>query len=255
MPAGPTTWALAFPQAYIALRTPEGREILPPALVSAFDADGRLTAGESSYVENFLSEDLRLNSSGGARVWDAPTIPNGQFFYGEEFQIYTVQRGTLQGRRVIKVRDAAGPGGWRAFAYVGRDGGFELWARFQNHADESYVLHAHDMIDALRHTSSMRQRIIEGTVHCVLCNEPIVTGLGNPHGMELGVCEGHAPAANPATNAGLQEAQVEAEQRRARRPRRPVSARNLSELVDSGDFRIVRSNPLPLCEVTGSEVQ
>lgn len=265
MPAGPTTFARAFPETYIAFHTNEGRDYLAH-LIFHFESNHSLTPRMAAEAESLLRDDITAHPEGGARAWDALNIPNGVFHVtedatGEEFrfQIYTVQRGTLAGRRVVKVADPAGPGGWRAFAYVGRTGAFELWARFRSHSDQPYVKAAKKLLTILgRRTENLRSQGIVVTVrvqHCFICNELCTTDA-----ISIGVCANHAPNIDPVPDR-LSEALDSVEQGRNSRSARTAraaarrAAAEASAPLPDGSFRINRTTPLPLCQNGTGNVQ
>lgn len=92
-----------------------------------------------------------------ARVHEAAHIHNGEYSvlwtdqrgaeHSRAFLIHTVQSGGLAGLRVIKQMVH---GGWRAFAFLNRDGSLGLWVRYREDAEEEYVHHAEELLRVLR---------------------------------------------------------------------------------------------------------
>lgn len=264
MPAGPTTFALAFPGVFLALQTDRGRELLPNQAV-AFDANLSLAPVAAANAEEVLETYRQEAPNTGARAWEALQIPNGNFTIEDrteengsifDFQIYTVQRGTLAGNRVIKVSDSNGPGGYRAFAFVNRDGIFQLWTRFRSHQDHEYVQAAVALTGLLRREARNLSiggefagyTLINMNRTCRLCNAAV--HFDSSSATEIGVCINHTPHANPERNrAG--EAATQAQERRGARAARTSARRAAvaaSAPLPDGRYRINRLNPLPVCE-------
>lgn len=95
-----------------------------------------------------------------------PHIYNGVYTLddGNEhltFQIYTVTRGSLIGKRIVKRQLEYGQ--FQGFAFVGQDGTLQLWRRFADQATELYVEWAKILLEQL----NQRANAVEGadTIH------------------------------------------------------------------------------------------
>lgn len=279
----------AFPNVFVALNTDAGREVLGYAPASHFLGAGRLTATLTAQAVESLDRDALGAPNSGAFAWEQIEIPNGTFEisapgYGQhDFQIHTVQRGSLAGRRVVKCRDDSGPGGWRAFAFVSRQGALQLWARHRRDVDHPYVVSATALVEFLRRSGNRSTRAgfepydgiirmppIDGEVaavatiycnrrSCLLCNRDVHVELDDH------LCTGHLPAApeharrvenlpDPELERLLEEeeaierATAAQRTRRARTPRTPT-------FTGDGEFQIVRIIDIPMCQVTLREIQ
>lgn len=89
-----------------------------------------------------------------ATVDDLPGILNGVYTIndGEEhltYRIHTVQRGSLQGKRIIKRQTVYGE--FEGFGFLATDGTLRVWRRFQEHAarEERYIVWARYLLQAL----------------------------------------------------------------------------------------------------------
>ncbi len=88
----------------------------------------------------------QASSTSIAAEWtDLPSVPNGTYslvFEGVHytFLLHTPRNGALQGKRVLKKQDSMGV--WKGFAFLGREGQFALWRRFQHLRNEPVMLAA-----------------------------------------------------------------------------------------------------------------
>lgn len=89
-----------------------------------------------------------------ARADECPQIYNGTYTVTDQhtaehmtFQIYTPQRGGLEGFRIVKVMRQYSR--FEGFGFVGRDGSLVLWRRYLDHADQPYVRWAQRLLTLL----------------------------------------------------------------------------------------------------------
>lgn len=310
----PRQFANSYSVAYLATQFSAGRAILAPLGGTLAGVMGDTTRAYELLNDN---EDQRREENLAAWAWQGWNIPQGEFHVEWEggvqfaFQIYTVQRGTLAGQRVIKVQDPSGPGGWKAFAFVTVNDEFLLWSRFARQSSEMFVDAAYALVENLReHTPSylvrnditLRGRPSRvGIIHaykltgyalrCIRCNG----GTDQTSEVQPALCEGCLPD-NTVSEETLREVAAEAARReaaeaarlreeamanerrniRSRRtgrtgppPRNPnplgaftavdprTGNQTPSDRVIVGEgFRVQRyGDPLPLCQVTGTEIQ
>lgn len=210
-----------------------------------------------------------------------------------DFSIHLVQNGTLEGKRVVRYKFDGSPN-YKAFAYLTRSGQLSVWRRFADDAreDAMYIRVARMMLDAVRnagrnevnhHARTGRGLAYRATplsetlgihieLRCFHCSRPISgdTNLRNFH------CADHMPPERESAydrEERLREERERTELRRlerevvgpdgVRRPRRiaPGRGARVQFLDDSEDASPVvpsvggRTAPLPMCQVTLTEVQ
>lgn len=156
---------------------------------------------------------------------DAAEIYNGVYTINDggehlTYRIHTVQRGSLQGKRIIKRQTAYGE--FTGFAFVDQRGRLSLWRRFRDEANERYVVWARILLEALRSTNAMGGQAsdlewqvagstyqIQQTRHCRRCNRQLTT----PESIDRGIgpeCEARTEA-NRTEAANAHDVIVEGE--------------------------------------------
>lgn len=143
---------------------------------------------------------------GAALAEQVEWLPNGTYTIDDGgnhlvYKIYTVTRGNLAGKRIIKIQHRNGE--FNGFASLNISGGMNLWSRFEADADDTYVVWCHKLLQALKtiHDAggNLRQEVASYTLpadgdrtwtvsvsrECLRCNRPltdptsIARGLGN----------------------------------------------------------------------------
>lgn len=125
-----------------------------------------------------------------ALVDDMTGIYNGVYTMNDgnehlTYRIHTVQRGSLQGKRIIKRQTRYGE--FEGFGFLRTDGTVQVWRRFAPDAarNERYIVWAHILVNVL-HSSSPNEMVdsfshegshyeIQVSVHCRRCNRPLTT--------------------------------------------------------------------------------
>lgn len=154
-----------------------------------------------------------------AEANECPSVFNGVYTMESggqhlSFKIHTATQGPLRGKRIVK-RLVAG-GQFVGFGFLNRDGGLNLWRRYEADAEATYVRWARDLLailtqsGTLTHVQSGRSaftatlsqgsyRISLATV-CRCCNRALTT----PTSVERGIgpeCEARATGENRTTAA------------------------------------------------------
>lgn len=285
MPANSRAFAMTFPHVYVACHIEgPGHEILGADQIQSFQIARELVGNNLVLAEDALDRDREESPGSGAFAWEAMRIPNGTFSltapgYGTiDIQIHTVQRGTLRGRRVVKVRDEDGPGGWRAIAFVSRQGQFQLWTRYLSRAENPEVIAARAVVEALHFsrgesgTFNMPSRTmasvpVEAQISvvrraCLIDNQPVdseTIQIGTrARDRNPGLCDDHIPAMNearrtiPRVDRNEEMARITSEA-----PATPQRAsRGRSEAVYGDEsFSVRRHSALLLCENGTGEIR
>jgi len=112
---------------------------------------------------------------------DAATIFNGVYTIDVDgrhltYKIHTVVSGPLQGKRIIKRQQQYGE--YQGFAFLNRQGGMNLWRRFNDDREATYVVWAGKLLEALRH-DIVRNAFAAG------CNQSTITLHGSQHRISL----------------------------------------------------------------------
>jgi hypothetical protein len=292
MPANPRRFALNYPDIFIAAHIEgPGHEIIGNEVLTAFrQSGGDIQQTSITDLAMFrMEEDFNHAPGAGAMAWEQLRIPNGTFqfrapTYGEiDIQIHTVQRGSLRGRRVVKVRDDQGPGGWRAIAFVSRAGNFQLWTRYLSLAEEPYTIAARAVVEAMRNTHgagggiNVPSRSIASIPvvaqvsvtrrSCLICNDSMysdqVTVNGGTRGMRTNYyCDNHLPAVTevrrtiPSVDREEELARIRAENAAAA-PAAPQRASQRRSEATYGDehFVVRRRTALVMSDVNPEVIQ
>lgn len=137
---------------------------------------------------------------------DLPTIRNGVYTINDgnehlTYRIHTVQRGSLQGKRIIKRKTSYGE--FEGFGFLRTDGSLQVWRRFAEYesGNARYVVWAKHLLAALMASGTrwsesnlviyrapvppplddewpgiaVTEYQIQRTVHCRRCNRPLTT--------------------------------------------------------------------------------
>lgn len=251
-------WQTAFPREAMFVLAPENEET---TWAEEWRMYGHLSMEATLTLSAALTNSTNADDTGPAHSWEALSVPNGDYevqvtdlanggyqqdtFY---FRIHKVSDGSLQGKRIIKHRPAD-ESIYRGFAFVTRSAGFSLWRRFERDAEEMYVQAARVLVEKLRITNPEHRNDDTSGIEwsgraltqiignhrfdivvrhrCAICNCELH---GHPHQQSpIAWCEDHIP-------------RIDAEERPDSAPQPASRAR-----------RSARS--LPMCEVTGTEVQ
>lgn len=203
------------------LESRDGSSSFLTSLLESYRQFGSLTEAQTRSARAIMSENDEVSPEADcnedAGVWNGEyTVLAGDV--RERFLIYTVQRGSLLNKRIIKRRTPEGYGGWKGFAFLTRDGDMRLWRRFREDENEPYVLMAAELVRCLRDNrisiiSNSRNSAagvvdvavqggeltvrIEGRAQCRYCNRlaTLITGMCSRHTRET------SPLAEPSSSA------------------------------------------------------
>lgn len=236
---------------------------------------GHLTEESTTDLVALLDAAEEAEQDAPALAWDALEIPNGDYsvqvtspgFTDEDgclvgqqstfsFRVHLVSEGTLAGKRIIKYRPE-GESLFRGFAFLTRSGGFSLWRRFDRDALEPYVEAARKMVDVLHRFNPAHTN--NSSTSAQLSGRPLSSLDGGVrydivvrHRCAIGNCEidrDDEGTTSPITWCESHTPRIEA----APRLHTP------SATTITGQPRRARGGTrersLPMCEVTGTEVQ
>lgn len=131
-------------------------------MAESFREWGSLTESMTRATRNIMGElsGDAAPATQEALADDAPHIPNGTFTINDgsehlTFQVYTVRRGPLQGKRILKRQLAYGE--FKGFAFLNADGaGIRVWRAMAEDEvrNERYIVWARALITALHEMST-----------------------------------------------------------------------------------------------------
>jgi hypothetical protein len=225
-------------------------------------------------VQRAINDEQNNAPTAPCEAWHQAGLPNGDYettTANETFRyrLYLVQSGQLAGQRIVKVKHPDS-NVYKGFAFLNRDGSISLWRRFADDARAQYVQVAAHLFQSLSDTAVMTDlRVASRTpfyvhspiagvawvvglnVRCSVCNETC----NGDRSVSSGLCAQHLPSADRIAREQRESQMREQNQRNERarleQERRAAEAAEAARNIRPGR----RTNALPMCEVTGRDVQ
>lgn len=192
---------------YIAVPANQRASRFIASMHAAFEQYGSLTEPQTSAARNVMRELTEGtgsdDSNAPALADDAVHILNGTYTINDgsqhlTFQVYTVRRGALQGKRIIKRQLQYSE--FKGFAFLTRSGGIKVWrSHYEDEArNERYIVWARILVAALNengrdgHSTESEYEFtyaqdsgyqIQASVVCRRCNR----ALTDPTSISIGI--------------------------------------------------------------------
>lgn len=256
-----------------------------------FLSDGMLTDLHAARVRALIREYGEQHPDDPADAWDCGDIPNGRYIMTTDdhlggdtfdFSVHLVQSGQYQGKRVLRYK-FPGNGTYTNIGWLTKSGEFFLWRRFHADADDPYVKAAEILLDGVRSRNGVFPESFEFVSMSDLDGDPrhitirvvphlrcfeCASRLASDSEMAVQHCESHLPVVRESDEArqirevaeaserGVQalRAQTEAN-RRLEAERGRLAALRAAEEERMRSYARVRTDPLPMCEITRTVVQ
>lgn len=231
-------------------------------LTADLDYYGSLTEAQTAAALRWLNRtdsqvQAATNPAADATQDEAVNILNGDYTLSSQgmhltYKIHTVQRGPLEGKRIIKIMQ--GGGVFKGFAFLTASGHVKVWRRFADdeNRNERYIVWSHVLLRILREqatptsvqgasnnhplggTADGEQWEVQIATRCRRCNR----NLTNPSSIDFGLGPECAARESDRTTAAPQHATLDEVAARVRSMQTPVTFDVIAEAsaqVDEAD--------------------